>query len=72
MLLKEDPNLNAAATTDDIDNVKLHPKCKNSIRDLDGIQQKEYLTAEYNNLDELINTYNSTTDKTKLIIFETH
>ena len=43
----------------------------NSIGDLAGIQQ-EYSPGEYNNLDEYVNAYNSTTDKTKLIILETH
>jgi len=39
-------NLNdgVAAYDDDIDNAKAQPECKNSIRDLDGIQQ-EYSTA---------------------------
>ena len=50
----------------------LYNGINNSIGDLDGIQQQEYLTAEYINLDEYVNTYNSTTDKTKLIILETH
>ena len=68
-------NLNDIATTtatadDDIDNAKLHPKWENLIRDLDGIQQ--YLAAEYNNLDKYVNNYNSTTDKTKLMILDTH
>ena len=60
----------AAANDDDINNAKLNPKCRNLIGDLDGIH--EYLTAAYNNLNECVNTYNSTTDKTKLIILETH
>ena len=45
---------------------------ENSIEDLDDIQQQEYSTAEYNNLDEYVNTYNSKTDNTKLMILETH
>ena len=59
-----------ATADDDINNEKLHPKRENSIGDLDGIQQ--YLTAEYNNLDGYVNDYNSTTDKTKLMIFDTY
>merc|ERR1712238_157066 len=71
-------NLNAvaadadvAAADDDINNANPHPKYENSSEDLDGIRQ-EYSPAEYNNLDEYVNTYNSTTDKTRLIILETH
>ena len=30
------------------------------------------MTAEYNKLDGYVNTYNSMTDKTKLMILETH
>ena len=52
---------------DDIDNAKLQFRYENLDGDLDG-----YLPAEYNNLDEYVNTCNSTTDKTKLIILETH
>ena len=64
-------NVSATATADDVDNMNPHPKCKNSIGDLDGIRQV-YSPAEYNNLDEYVNTCNSTTDKTKLTILETH
>ena len=73
VVLEEDANSNLnAAADDDIDNAKLHPKCKNSIGVLDGIQQQQYFTAEYNTLDEYVNNHNSTTDKTKLMILETH
>ena len=41
----------------------LHDGINISTGDLDGIQQQEYSTAEYINLDEYVNTYNSTTDK---------
>ena len=46
-------------------------ECENSIGDFNGIRQ-EYSPAEYTNLDEYVKTYNNTTDKTKLIILETH
>mmetsp|Transcript_53605 Transcript_53605/g.60702 ORF Transcript_53605/g.60702 Transcript_53605/m.60702 type:complete len:112 (+) Transcript_53605:133-468(+) len=68
-------NLSVAAAgddNDDINNDNPHPQCESSIGDLDSIQQQEYSTAEYINLDEYVYTYNSTADKTKLIILETH
>ena len=43
----------------------------NLIGDLAGIQQ-EYSPGKYKNFDEYVNAYNSTNDKTKLIILETH
>ena len=64
-------NCGGAAADDDIDSVKLPLEYENSIGDLAGIHQ-EYLPGEYNNLDEYVNAYNSMTDKTKLIILETH
>ena len=41
------------AGNNDIDNAILHPKYKNLIGYLDGFQQQEYLTPEYNNLNGL-------------------
>ena len=70
-------NVATAATDDDNNdnydnlNAKLKLDGENSIGNLNGIQQ-EYLPGEYYNLDEYVNAYNSTTDKTKLIILETH
>ena len=88
MITTDDTTAAADVTADNTDNKKLQTSTaavpttttapeirtdiKNSIRDLDDIQQQEYSTAEYNNLDEYVNTYDSTTDKTKLIILETH